>query len=95
MFSNCIPGNKGGRETQSNGLQVAMKSLFISVFPLHFFFFFIEINECTVNPDICGAGHCINLPVRYTCICYDGYKFSEQQRRCVGKKALLVDEMIK
>ncbi|KAB0380266.1 hypothetical protein FD755_008050 [Muntiacus reevesi] len=42
-----------------------------------------EINECTVNPDICGAGHCINLPVRYTCICYDGYKFSEQQRKCV------------
>ncbi|XP_072623435.1 latent-transforming growth factor beta-binding protein 1 isoform X14 [Vulpes vulpes] len=42
-----------------------------------------EINECTVNPDICGAGHCINLPVRYTCICYEGYKFSEQQRKCV------------
>ncbi|XP_027281871.1 latent-transforming growth factor beta-binding protein 1 isoform X8 [Cricetulus griseus] len=42
-----------------------------------------EINECTVNPDICGAGHCINLPVRYTCICYDGYRFSEQQRKCV------------
>ncbi|KAK2092322.1 Latent-transforming growth factor beta-binding protein 1 [Saguinus oedipus] len=42
-----------------------------------------QINECTVNPDICGAGHCINLPVRYTCICYKGYKFSEQQRKCV------------
>ncbi|EPY81210.1 latent-transforming growth factor beta-binding protein 1 isoform 9 [Camelus ferus] len=42
-----------------------------------------EINECTVNPDICGAGHCINLPVRYTCICYEGYKFSEQQRKCI------------
>ncbi|XP_037662374.1 latent-transforming growth factor beta-binding protein 1 isoform X3 [Choloepus didactylus] len=42
-----------------------------------------EINECTVNPDICGAGHCVNLPVGYTCICYEGYKFSEQQRKCV------------
>nr|XP_045006723.1 latent-transforming growth factor beta-binding protein 1 isoform X4 [Jaculus jaculus] len=42
-----------------------------------------EINECTVNPDICGAGHCINLPVRYTCVCYDGHRFSEQQRKCV------------
>ncbi|XP_058134367.1 latent-transforming growth factor beta-binding protein 1 isoform X7 [Dasypus novemcinctus] len=42
-----------------------------------------EINECTVNPNICGAGHCINLPVGYTCICYEGYKFSEQQRKCV------------
>ncbi|OBS75741.1 hypothetical protein A6R68_17807, partial [Neotoma lepida] len=49
-----------------------------------------EINECTVNPDICGAGHCINLPVRYTCICYDGYRFSEQQRKCVD-----VDECLR
>ncbi|XP_007606199.3 latent-transforming growth factor beta-binding protein 1 isoform X1 [Cricetulus griseus] len=49
----------------------------------HGFVSFKEINECTVNPDICGAGHCINLPVRYTCICYDGYRFSEQQRKCV------------
>ncbi|MBZ3876848.1 Latent-transforming growth factor beta-binding protein 1 [Sciurus carolinensis] len=49
-----------------------------------------EINECTVNPDICGAGHCINLPVRYTCICYEGYRFSEQQRKCVD-----VDECLR
>ncbi|KAM7171955.1 latent-transforming growth factor beta-binding protein 1 isoform 1-T1 [Macrochelys suwanniensis] len=41
-----------------------------------------EINECTVNPDICGAGHCINLPVGYTCICYDGYKLNDQQTKC-------------
>ncbi|XP_055981186.1 latent-transforming growth factor beta-binding protein 1 isoform X1 [Sorex fumeus] len=42
-----------------------------------------EINECTVNPNICGAGHCVNLPVRYTCICYKGYAFSDQLRKCV------------
>ncbi|XP_027689640.2 latent-transforming growth factor beta-binding protein 1 isoform X4 [Chelonia mydas] len=41
-----------------------------------------EINECTVNPDICGAGHCVNLPVGYTCICYDGYKLNDQQTKC-------------
>ncbi|XP_014455555.2 latent-transforming growth factor beta-binding protein 1 isoform X2 [Alligator mississippiensis] len=41
-----------------------------------------EINECTVNPDICGAGHCVNLPVGYTCICYEGYKLNEQQTKC-------------
>ncbi|XP_064014815.1 latent-transforming growth factor beta-binding protein 1 isoform X3 [Pogoniulus pusillus] len=41
-----------------------------------------EINECTVNPDICGAGHCINLPVGYTCICYEGYKLNDQQTKC-------------
>lgn len=52
---------------------------------LNFFFpVCIEINECTVNPDICGAGHCINLPVGYTCICYEGYKLNDQQTKCFG-----------
>ncbi|XP_066474304.1 latent-transforming growth factor beta-binding protein 1 isoform X2 [Tiliqua scincoides] len=41
-----------------------------------------EINECTVNPDICGAGHCVNLPVGYTCLCYDGYRLNDQQTKC-------------
>ncbi|XP_058020174.1 latent-transforming growth factor beta-binding protein 1 isoform X2 [Ahaetulla prasina] len=41
-----------------------------------------EINECTVNPDICGQGHCINLPVGYTCLCYDGYRLNDQQTKC-------------
>ncbi|PKU49116.1 latent-transforming growth factor beta-binding protein 1 isoform x2 [Limosa lapponica baueri] len=41
-----------------------------------------EINECTVNPDICGAGHCVNLPVGYTCICYEGYRLNDQQTKC-------------
>lgn len=44
----------------------------------------LEINECTVNPDICGAGHCVNLPVGYTCICYEGYKLNDQQTKCSG-----------
>ncbi|XP_039914344.1 latent-transforming growth factor beta-binding protein 1 isoform X12 [Hirundo rustica] len=42
-----------------------------------------EINECTVNPDICGAGHCVNLPVGYTCICYKGYRLNDQQTKCI------------
>ncbi|KAF2978190.1 hypothetical protein EK904_006755 [Melospiza melodia maxima] len=44
---------------------------------------FPEINECTVNPDICGAGHCVNLPVGYTCICYKGFKLNDQQTKCI------------
>ncbi|RMC12632.1 hypothetical protein DUI87_10156 [Hirundo rustica rustica] len=44
---------------------------------------FPEINECTVNPDICGAGHCVNLPVGYTCICYKGYRLNDQQTKCI------------
>ncbi|XP_077199531.1 latent-transforming growth factor beta-binding protein 1 isoform X4 [Paroedura picta] len=41
-----------------------------------------EINECTVNPDICGLGHCVNLPVGYTCFCYEGSRLNEQQTKC-------------
>uniref|UniRef100_A0A8D2J2H0 Latent-transforming growth factor beta-binding protein 1 n=2 Tax=Varanus komodoensis TaxID=61221 RepID=A0A8D2J2H0_VARKO len=37
-----------------------------------------EINECTVHPGICGAGHCVNLPVGFACFCYDGYRLNEQ-----------------
>ncbi|XP_075452734.1 latent-transforming growth factor beta-binding protein 1 isoform X3 [Ascaphus truei] len=42
-----------------------------------------EINECIVDPDICGDGHCINLPIGYTCICKTGYKLNERQTKCV------------
>ncbi|XP_053159842.1 latent-transforming growth factor beta-binding protein 1 isoform X6 [Hemicordylus capensis] len=41
-----------------------------------------EINECTVNPDICGAGYCVNLPVGYTCLCFEGYRLNDQQTKC-------------
>lgn len=55
-------------------------------FNIKFIFVCLEINECTVNPDICGAGHCVNLPVGYTCICYKGYKLNDQQTKCIGMK---------
>lgn len=57
---------------------------FVGEYNLNFFFVCLEINECTVNPDICGAGHCVNLPVGYTCICYEGYRLNDQQTKCSG-----------
>ncbi|XP_063774031.1 latent-transforming growth factor beta-binding protein 1 isoform X2 [Pseudophryne corroboree] len=42
-----------------------------------------EVNECIVDPDICGEGSCINLPVGYLCICYEGYKRNDNQTKCV------------
>lgn len=59
---------------------------YMSKFNIKFLFVYLEINECTVNPDICGAGHCVNLPVGYTCICYKGYKLNDQQTKCIGMK---------
>uniref|UniRef100_A0A4W3KIQ9 Latent-transforming growth factor beta-binding protein 1 n=1 Tax=Callorhinchus milii TaxID=7868 RepID=A0A4W3KIQ9_CALMI len=42
-----------------------------------------EINECSVNPRICGPGRCINLPEGYTCNCDSGYSLSTRETRCI------------
>ncbi|KAM8947004.1 latent-transforming growth factor beta-binding protein 1 isoform 2-T2 [Pelodytes ibericus] len=42
-----------------------------------------EINECTVDPDICVEGQCVNLPEGYTCICFTGYTLNEERTKCV------------
>ncbi|XP_063299187.1 latent-transforming growth factor beta-binding protein 1 isoform X2 [Pelobates fuscus] len=42
-----------------------------------------EINECTVDPDICGEGQCVNLPEGYTCICFTGFTLNEERTKCV------------
>ncbi|XP_069464009.1 latent-transforming growth factor beta-binding protein 1 isoform X2 [Ambystoma mexicanum] len=44
-----------------------------------------EINECLLNPDICGSGYCLNLPKGYTCICYSGFEPNDQGTTCIDK----------
>lgn len=41
-----------------------------------FFFFFslsLDINECLVDPFICGVGTCVNTDGGYNCVCPEGY----------------------
>ncbi|MGH0153156.1 UNVERIFIED_CONTAM: hypothetical protein FKN15_043391 [Acipenser sinensis] len=42
-----------------------------------------EINECAVNPEICGPGYCINLPLGYTCVCNAGFHLNNELTTCV------------
>ncbi|XP_068089517.1 latent-transforming growth factor beta-binding protein 1-like [Hyperolius riggenbachi] len=42
-----------------------------------------EVDECVVDPEICGEGFCVNLPVGYMCICRKGYKQNDNQTKCV------------
>ncbi|XP_078261441.1 latent-transforming growth factor beta-binding protein 1-like isoform X2 [Rhinoraja longicauda] len=42
-----------------------------------------EINECSVSPQICGPGQCINLPEGYTCNCDPGFHLNTLQTACV------------
>ncbi|KAM4693253.1 latent-transforming growth factor beta-binding protein 1 isoform 2-T2 [Discoglossus pictus] len=42
-----------------------------------------EINECIIDPHICGEGDCVNLPIGYTCICQNGYELNTHRTKCV------------
>ena len=45
----------------------------IITFCLHFMLLFQDINECTLNPDICGLGTCFAIDDEiYECTCQDG-----------------------
>uniref|UniRef100_A0A4W5R9F9 Latent-transforming growth factor beta-binding protein 1 n=1 Tax=Hucho hucho TaxID=62062 RepID=A0A4W5R9F9_9TELE len=42
-----------------------------------------EVDECKVNPHICGQGICYNTVEGYTCICNKGYQMDETHTTCV------------
>uniref|UniRef100_A0A8C8F2D3 Latent-transforming growth factor beta-binding protein 1 n=1 Tax=Oncorhynchus tshawytscha TaxID=74940 RepID=A0A8C8F2D3_ONCTS len=42
-----------------------------------------EVDECQVNPHICGQGICYNTVEGYTCICREGYQMDETHTTCV------------
>ncbi|XP_048457319.1 latent-transforming growth factor beta-binding protein 1 [Rhincodon typus] len=42
-----------------------------------------EIDECSVDPRICGPGQCINLPEGYTCNCNPGYQLNAVKTACI------------
>ncbi|XP_061914967.1 latent-transforming growth factor beta-binding protein 1 isoform X7 [Entelurus aequoreus] len=42
-----------------------------------------EVDECQINPFICGQGICYNKAEGYTCHCHDGYRLNEALTSCV------------
>ncbi|KAK9541983.1 hypothetical protein VZT92_001989 [Zoarces viviparus] len=42
-----------------------------------------EVNECQINPYICGMGICYNTAEGYTCHCDEGYRLDDAQTTCV------------
>ncbi|KAK6293581.1 hypothetical protein J4Q44_G00359070 [Coregonus suidteri] len=42
-----------------------------------------EVDECKVNPHICGQGICYNTVEGYNCICNEGYQMDETHTTCV------------
>ncbi|KAM4796587.1 vitamin K-dependent protein S [Rhinophrynus dorsalis] len=41
-----------------------------------------DINECELNPNICGAAKCQNTPGKYECECDDGYRYNTSSMVC-------------
>ncbi|KAM4600055.1 latent-transforming growth factor beta-binding protein 1 isoform 3-T3 [Fundulus diaphanus] len=42
-----------------------------------------EVDECQINPYICGQGVCYNTAESYTCHCDEGYHLDDSQTTCV------------
>ncbi|KAG7257588.1 hypothetical protein CRUP_001674, partial [Coryphaenoides rupestris] len=41
-----------------------------------------EVDECQVNPRICGQGFCSNLAEGYTCHCHEGHRLDPAHNTC-------------
>uniref|UniRef100_A0A669C2K1 Latent-transforming growth factor beta-binding protein 1 n=1 Tax=Oreochromis niloticus TaxID=8128 RepID=A0A669C2K1_ORENI len=47
-----------------------------------------EVDECQINPYICGHGICYNTAESYICHCDEGYHLDEAQTTCIGKECI-------
>uniref|UniRef100_A0AAR2KZH8 Latent-transforming growth factor beta-binding protein 1 n=1 Tax=Pygocentrus nattereri TaxID=42514 RepID=A0AAR2KZH8_PYGNA len=47
------------------------------------FFLSVEVDECTIRPDICGQGFCYNTLESYSCICHEGYRLDDEGTTCI------------
>lgn len=44
-----------------------------------------EIDECTLMPQMCQNGVCMNVPGSFKCECNRGYVYDEDAHQCIGK----------
>ena len=44
-----------------------------------------DIDECSLNADLCDHGRCINYPGGYRCHCDMGFTGRDQEQQCVGE----------
>ena len=55
-----------------------------------FVFFVLDRNECLEIPNVCSHGLCVDLQGSYQCICHNGFKASQDQTMCMGKKGNII-----
>lgn len=60
-----------------------------------FFYLYVDINECLLDPDLCPNGRCENLHGTYKCYCDPGYEVDSTGKNCIGMKCLIPKVFIK
>lgn len=78
-----IDGRGNERKLNQTGSYVA--NVVITVTQLVILFFFSDINECALDPDICQNGVCENMLRTYKCTCNEGFEVDLTGRNCVGR----------
>jgi len=48
-----------------------------------------EIDECTLMPNMCNHGSCVNTPGSFHCSCDGGYVYDANSHQCIGAIAAL------
>lgn len=44
----------------------------------------VDVDECSINAELCSHGQCINYPGGYRCECDMGFTSTDKERTCVG-----------
>lgn len=44
----------------------------------------VDVNECEIVDEVCGAGECRNTDGSFSCHCRDGHRADELTKVCVG-----------
>lgn len=50
---------------------------------------FIDVDECSVKPGICGTAVCKNTPGDFECECAEGYRYNPTSKSCEGRVVVM------
>lgn len=50
---------------------------------------FIDVDECSKKPNVCGKAVCKNTPGDYICECPEGYRYEPKSGICTGTVLLV------
>ncbi|KAK1343793.1 hypothetical protein QTO34_014346, partial [Cnephaeus nilssonii] len=56
---------------------------------------YLDVDECSVKPSICGTAVCKNTPGDFECECAEGYRYSPTSKSCEGRVVVMSLLMVK